>query len=653
MTKRIYPITFLLVAACGDDDGAAESESEAEAESESESESESEAPFAPDLVCPGGEGCADAGDGTLRAGAGIRGITPPFFETWENRDADLSVFSGNVGEDPDCPLSANIDGKPLDCERDCGSDPGNVCGSEDEDTDDDCFHDDDGDGCFDAVWIAGFGEGRAANGVHEDDGIWARCTALDHDSTRVVLCAVDFIGYFLDDIEAIRATLDPAWNVDLLLVSATHVHEGPDVLGIWGPEVNLTGADLGYMAWVREQVKDAVGDAVATLTPVHVTFGKIDTVHEDGTTTRWVGDSREPIIYTPELHVFRFADAKTDETVSTIINWAAHPEYTGSDNLFISSDYPHYLRTKVEAELGGMAEFISGPLGGQIGPGEVWAEDPDDLCPELHDPDHDGRVHTYGFCKAQLIGEQVADFVLEALEEGSVTEETAALSFRTVQTYGQIQNTFYHAAGQLGVFPRALYHYDRDEPIDFDVNGTPLGEIADGNLPDLKTELATLRIGPAQIVTVPGELHPELYLGCYDVDGEGRGDCSYGETVVFPDGVGEGAEEGAVRPDLSKAPPPPYLIDLTDDDAEFRMVFGLTSDMIGYIMPLFNFALDPSLPYIEEAPGDHYEETNSIGPTAETQVIATLRKLLCWSEDGTLSEPCQQLSDWGWTPPVE
>ena len=291
--------------------------------------------------------------------------------------------------------------------------------------------------------------------------------------------------------------------------------------------------------------------------------------------------------------------------------------------------------------------------GGQIGPGEVWAEDPDDLCPELHDPDHDGRVHTYGFCKAQLIGEQVADFVLEALEEGSVTEETAALSFRTVQTYGQIQNTFYHAAGQLGVFPRALYHYDRDEPIDFDVNGTPLGEIADGNLPDLKTELATLRIGPAQIVTVPGELHPELYLGCYDVDGEGRGDCSYGETVVFPDGVGEGAEEGAVRPDLSKAPPPPYLIDLTDDDAEFRMVFGLTSDMIGYIMPLFNFALDPQLPYLEEAAGDHYEETNSIGPTAETQVIATLRKLLCWSEDGTLSEPCQQLSDWGWTPPVE
>ena len=80
-------------------------------------------------------------------------------------------------------------------------------------------------------------------------------------------------------------------------------------------------------------------------------------------------------------------------------------------------------------------------------------------------------------------------------------------------------------------------------------------------------------------------------------------------------------------PDVSKAPSPPYLIDLMGSDPQHRMVFGLSFDMLGYIVPRYNFVLDPAAPYIARAAGPHYEETNSIGPRAEPEIVGTMRQL--------------------------
>ena len=44
----------------------------------------------------------------------------------------------------------------------------------------------------------------------------------------------------------------------------------------------------------------------------------------------------------------------------------------------------------------------------------------------------------------------------------------------------------------------------------------------------------------------------------------------------------------------------------------------------------FNFVLDPSSPYLMEAEGDHYEETNSIGPYAEEQLNHPMMELARW-----------------------
>jgi hypothetical protein len=79
------------------------------------------------------------------------------------------------------------------------------------------------------------------------------------------------------------------------------------------------------------------------------------------------------------------------------------------------------------------------------------------------------------------------------------------------------------------------------------------------------------------------------------------------------------------------APAPPYLRDLARDDADFVYLFGLANDEIGYLIPAYDFQLAPTLPWIAEAPGDHYEET--VAPSRDTWPIIEgyIRELAAWA----------------------
>jgi len=49
-------------------------------------------------------------------------------------------------------------------------------------------------GKFDAYWLAGYGNKRAANGVHDE--IWARAIVIDDSASVVGLVFLDAIGFF-------------------------------------------------------------------------------------------------------------------------------------------------------------------------------------------------------------------------------------------------------------------------------------------------------------------------------------------------------------------------------------------------------------------------------------------------------------------------
>lgn len=528
----------------------------------------------PDLVCPGDEGCL-SNEGPLQAGAAALTITPTCFESWEDADADAR-YSASSEVFFDC-----------GCDRLCEGDEGWPGADEGE-----------GDGVFQAVWLAGFGQGRAAAGVADD--LWARAVVLDQGDVRIAIVALDLVGWFYDDTVAIRQAVQAAGlDVDHVIVHATHQHEGPDTMGQWGPSLTQAGTDRAYMDTIVSTAAQAVGQAVASLQPATLRAGAIDTAAPFGTkgTRNTVRDSRDPVVIDELLYTARLEN-ESGQTIATLVNWGNHPEAVGADNLLITSDFAHYLREGVEqgvgdrAGLGGTAIFLNGTVGGLMTPLGITVTDVDGV-------DHSGNT----FEKAEALGELVADLALQAVEASAAAEDPR-LSLRSSELFIPVENFAFQALFLIGLFERDLYNYDPEDDLDED------------NRPDILTGIDLLRLGPVAMLTVPGELAPEIAIGGYDGSRVNTDE----DTLIDPDNENP--------PDLTLAPEGPYLKETMA--AEHAWIIGLGNDEIGYLIPSYDYELSESVPYLEEAPGHHYEETNSIGPQAAPLIEDLARQLIAW-----------------------
>jgi hypothetical protein len=110
------------------------------------------------------------------------------------------------------------------------------------------------------VYLAGFGHNRIATGVHDD--LYARCLALGIAKQTLVVCSVDLIGLFYDDVLTIRRAFQQTTPVgSFLIVASTHTHAGPDTLGLYGPSPQETGIDGKYMDWVDGRIASTAAAA--------------------------------------------------------------------------------------------------------------------------------------------------------------------------------------------------------------------------------------------------------------------------------------------------------------------------------------------------------------------------------------------------------
>ena len=542
-------------------------------------------PWAPEVYCPGEAGGACANNsGALRAGAASLPITPTCFETWEDLDADAEW------EPPD---EAFFD---CGCDRLCPGDPGYTAADAGE-----------GDGVFQAVWMAGFQNSRAAQGVHDE--LWARAVVFDQGETRVAVVAVDLVGWFNADVQLSRAALAAAGaDVDLLIVSATHTHEGPDTMGLWGRTASASGVDPAYVAAVRGQIEAAVLAAVADLRPVaEMKVGSVNLRDRPEGIPNYVRDSRDPKVIDDQVSAAWFADGE-GQTIATIAHLSNHPEAMADENTLLSSDFPHRLREGVEQGvdwgeglrpgLGGTTVFINGAVGGMMTPLGITVNTPD------------GRaLRDYTFEKNSALGEMMAERVLDAVDGGAVVGADAlagdSLFAASTRLRLPVDNWGFQAMFITGIILR--------ETMDWD-DSAPIGE---GNIPKIETEVSYVRVGPLELYTMPGEVLPELVRGCYD------GACTGGPDIPIIDA------DNPNPPDLSAAPSGPYLDDRLQGG--LRLLVGLGNDELGYIIPPFQFELDPGLPWFDEAEGDHYEETNSLTAEMAPRLDAELERLSLWA----------------------
>jgi hypothetical protein len=310
-----------------------------------------------------------------------------------------------------------------------------------------------------------------------------RALALSDGDTTVALASFDLIGLMRYQVEAIRAGV-PELPPGHVLLSSTHLHSGPDTIGLWGPTELQTGVDPAYVQWVQNQAIAGLKEALGSMQPVRLRFAETLAppqtswnANDEGLIDRRVGVIQ---CLTPD-----------GNTLATLVNWACHPETLWSDNKLLTSDFAGYLRDRVEAELGGTCVFVSGALGGMITVDNRDAEGQDQ--------------HT--FAEAQRIGEAVALAAVQAVasgvrrplpprrSRGFGTPETPraalfddlTLRVATAPLALPLANERFRLAIQAGIIPLP----------------EPVGETFD-------TDLTLVDFGPAQIVTVPGEALPAV-----------------------------------------------------------------------------------------------------------------------------------------------
>ena len=416
------------------------------------------------------------------------------------------------------------------------------------------------------VYLAGFDNDRRATGVHDD--LWARAIALgDLDGRpRIVLVSVDLIGVFRDDVLKARALFAVRAPGATLLVASTHVHEGPDTMGLWGRGRFSSGVDPEYLGRVRRTIADVAAEALAAMQPAHLVVASARTpgLVEDGRLPRVIDDTIVAVQ----------AIGADGATLGTLVDWSSHPEALGGDNTLVTSDYAHYLRGRAEQSLGGTCVFVAGSIGGLMTP----------LGLKLKTPD--GReIPKDSFELAQAVGERAADAAVAALRASPPASGSTALEHRSAVVYVPLENRLFRLGAFLGILPRPFF--SRGRPAT-----TLFGD-------DVETEVGYLRIGDLEALLVPAEIYPELVLG----------------------GIQDPQDPGA---DFPGAPREGALFTLLR--APHRMVVGLANDEIGYVIPRSQW--DAKAPFAYGRSEDQYGEVNSTGPQAAARLAAAFGRLL-------------------------
>lgn len=430
------------------------------------------------------------------------------------------------------------------------------------------------------VWLAGFSQNRAATGIHDD--LWAVACVLDDGDTRIGIVGLDAIGFFHDDVIAVRRACRPEWKLDYAIVCAMHNHSTPDLMGLWGPNPLRSGVDERYRRQVISAAAQALGDATAALQPALVAFHEIP-MSPDGL----VADTRKPIVFDPDIRVMHFTSPTQGTTIGTIVGWANHPETPWSKNTEITADFCGFLRETLEhgfshdghtfaRGLGGIHLYVNGAVGGLMTTHPtVTVHDPW-LNQDFKEPSHD---------KSRAVAHRLAAGILPQLvKAGAPATNAVAISVRARTLELPVDNKLFLAASYLGLLDRGHAHWKK-----------------------MRTEVALVTIGEASIACVPGEIYPEIVNG----------------GIEHP----EGADF-----DLAPLEVPP-LRELMPGRIKF--VFGLANDELGYLIPKSEWDVAP--PHLYGSQGV-YGEVNSCGPDSAWLLHQALGAL-CRDLKSTTSSP--------------
>jgi hypothetical protein len=375
-----------------------------------------------------------------------------------------------------------------------------------------------------------------------------------------------------DDIVDVRKLIPSELGISYTIVASTHTHEGPDLLGLWGETPFKGGVNPDYLKYVKTRIVESVTEAAGKLRPA-----KLEISEDLTSAIPLVKDTRKPEVFDSGMRLIKAVDAETGETLGSLVAWADHPETLWSPNLLVSSDFPHYVREGVEKGvfhadslmkpgIGGVCIYANGAVGGLMTTHPSLA---------VYDPFDSTEYKEPTYEKAAAQGKHLSLIALNAMDSAAEVVDSAAISLivRTIPL--KIENTLFKLGAALGVMKRGTVGWM-----------------------NMRSELSALTLGPLTLVTIPGELYPELLNGPVDA----------------PEGNDFGIQPVEV----------PVIREMMP--GKYKFVFGLANDEVGYILPKSQW--DVVAPYTYGRDNSPYGEENSLGPETAGVIHKNLQEML-------------------------
>lgn len=312
------------------------------------------------------------------------------------------------------------------------------------------------------------------DGVNDD--LYARCLVIEWMGKYVIMVTLDVQNHGFTDITLPIAEMVEAQygiNTDYLLVGSTHSHGCDiDIIGVYFGNLNPYIVNV-YKPMLIQKVVAAIGEALNNMRRATVQVGSI-----------WVEGLTFNRRYYPEpgpmdneLTVLQFVDFG-GETIATLVNFATHPVVTMTGHL-ASADFCGFLCEKLEEDYGGIGIYFNGAQ---------------------------GNINPYMYIKYDSPWDRYDDAQYEAaVDYGHAIAEWANLALDNAKIFKSLPLQLTQISLELPIENQGFIYLMTHGLINREVYLTDEGW-------KLTTYMSGIRMGPIEMVTVPGELFSEISL---------------------------------------------------------------------------------------------------------------------------------------------
>jgi hypothetical protein len=322
------------------------------------------------------------------------------------------------------------------------------------------------------------------------DPLEIRAIVFNKDTTSVAIVSMDLIGITRATTESIRAKIVRrcAIPADHVLLMASHTHSGP-AMRANGDLI----PDRAFVEMVEQRVVDAVAEAQEKLEPATVGLGcgsasfNVNRRPVPGVAGEFQPNFAE--IVDRRVRVLRI-DRASGEPLAALFHFSCHPTTKRGSDGWISPDYPGIARTKIEQWMKCPAIFLQGCCG-NIRP--LMVNEKNEFVAANRE-----QLHAIAQQLARAVRDAAGNLNTAPADDLASREAEVFLPFGAPKSNEELRTI---AAGTSPVDLLVKAPWARKTMDLIARNALPTGRTA---------HLQSMRIGPLQILAIPGEPVQEI-----------------------------------------------------------------------------------------------------------------------------------------------